>query len=539
MSLAEIQVELLRTEFPFLRPDHDPDIERYFELRAAGRPGDALGLYDARLRPRYPDDTFRTAVLRAYRLRDPSYGRLLASAYENLGARLLERTKRTIKYIALRAGDYDRADAYSTIKAAESILAMLPSERFEAIAAIERLRRYADRIQYCQRTMEAAEDLVRAYLNESLDVVQAERQRRQEERQRAATARRRALVEQDKRELERELRSIRQKKAAEGRSGSERRPAHQQQAPRVAAILDLSLLRFSAADLARIQIPPTLTTIEDKTLAFCFKYWNLVGDAAFERVLFLYSRKYGSKHYEVYSAISRGRKAGRRDEEILSAVSAILITGYYYSIRGDVYIQRNWIKLKAKLESPPTIPGPGEPTPPAIPTATGTPRIRKTPQKAPATPELVSEQAVHLDPKPASAGDSRSPTEAPHDAREGTKSRPVATPKPAAGPGGSVSDRLKKLSGRSYDVYRDRFLAKVRGSIRTVLAKNKSTQRGLFTSVPEEAEDLIFTFLRDHYADPYMDWAGGLQKERLKELGFKLDTLDPVIEDCFRNLSGK
>ena len=538
MSLAEIQVELLRTEFPFLRPDHDPDIERYFEMRAAGRPGEALALYDSRLRPRYPDDTFRTNILRAYRLRDPSYRTFLTSAYENLGERLLERTKRTIKYISLRAGDYDRADAYSTIKAAESILAMLPNERFEAIAAIERLRRYADRIPYCERTMATAEDLVRAYLNESLDVVQAERSRRQAERQRTAAAHRRALVEQDKRDLERELRSMRNKKAEQGHAAAARRPAERQSAPRVAAILDLSLLRFSAADLVRIQIPPKLTTIEDKTLAFCFKYWNLVGDAAFERVLFLYSRKYGTKHYAVYSAISRGRKGGRRDEEILSAVSAILITGYYYSIRGDVYIQRNWVRLKAKLESPPSAQGDDESTRSSRPAAIGK-RIRTPAKRAQAAPEPTSKKAAALVAKPEPAVDRRSMTEALSDTREDAKSHVPAPQKPHAGPGGSVSDRLKKLSGRSYDVYRDRFLAKVRTSIRTVLVKNKSTQRGLFASVPEEAEDLIFTFLRDHYADPYMDWAGGLQRERLRELGFTLETLDPVIEDCYRNLSGK
>lgn len=540
MSLAEIQVELLRAEYPFLRPDHDPDIERYFELRAAGRPMDALSLYESRLKPRYPDDAFRTSVLRAYRLRDPAYRTLLLRAYEILGANLLERTKRTIKYIALRAGSYDATDAYSTIKAAESILAMLPRERFEAIAVVERLRRYADRIRYCERAMAIAEDLVRAYLNESLDVVEAERTRRKAEHARAAAQRRRALVERDRADLERGIHeATRRMKENERAKASARRRTEGPAPARMSAALDLSRIRFSAADLTRIQIPPTLTKMEDKTLAFCFKYWNLVGDAAFERVLFLYSRKYGSKHYEVFQAIHRGRQAGRRDEEILSAVSAILITGYYYSIRGDVYLQRSWAQLKAKLEKK---------VEEEVADIQQKPRRRRETERAePRTKKMATaaepisvkvsvSAAAHKTPSARTPVEKVKPVKERAETRKKAQEPVKAVPQRPSGPRGSVSDRLRKLSGRSYDVYQDRFLAKARAAIRAILVKKKDGPRGLFATVPEEAEELVFGFLRDHYADPYMNWEGGEQKKRLSELGFELESLDPVIEDCYRRL---
>jgi hypothetical protein len=54
MSLEDLKVELLRAEYPSLRSDHDPDIERYFDLRASGRPADALVVYEKRIKPRYP-----------------------------------------------------------------------------------------------------------------------------------------------------------------------------------------------------------------------------------------------------------------------------------------------------------------------------------------------------------------------------------------------------------------------------------------------------------------------------------------------------
>jgi hypothetical protein len=97
---------------------------------------------------------------------------------------------------------------------------------------------------------------------------------------------------------------------------------------------------------------------------------------------------------------------------------------------------------------------------------------------------------------------------------------------------GSVSDRLKKLSGRSYDVYEDRFLAKVRNAIRKVLG----TGRGLFFNLPEEAEDLVYNFLRDHYSDPYMDWEDSADRKNLVVMGFDLPSLYPVIDECYRTL---
>jgi len=136
MSILELETELLRTEYPYLSPEHDPDIERYYDLRSLGRSADALVLYQSRLVPRYPDDQFRTQILRAYRTRSPQYGLLLQQAYHQLGQRVLERTKKIIKYIAVKADSFDATDVYSTIKTADAILALLPRERFEAVMAI-------------------------------------------------------------------------------------------------------------------------------------------------------------------------------------------------------------------------------------------------------------------------------------------------------------------------------------------------------------------------------------------------------------------
>jgi predicted lipid-binding transport protein (Tim44 family) len=122
-------------------------------------------------------------------------------------------------------------------------------------------------------------------------------------------------------------------------------------------------------------------------------------------------------------------------------------------------------------------------------------------------------------------------------ARETTlarKTRPAGkTAAPAAPPAeGSVSDRLQKLSGRGYDLYQDRFLAQARPAIRKILGAG----RGLFFTLPEKAEDLVYGYLKDHYADPYMNWAASDEFRQLAEQGFRLPSLDPVIDECFRRI---
>ncbi|MDR2663105.1 MAG: hypothetical protein LBC31_08930 [Treponema sp.] len=764
MDITEIQDELLRLEYPNLLPDHDPDIERYYYLRSIGQARDAMTIYQNRLKIRYPDDNFRTWLLRSYRSHDPAFRGLLAKGYRLLAVRSLERVKNIILYIAERAESYNEKDVYSTIKTAEEILQFLPSERYEAVAGMERFLRYASVLDLKVPSIAKAVELVRAYLTDSLAVVEEERKRRSEALSRMEEAERQRLVQADWDSY------YYQKKYG----------VH-------APLIDLSAVVFSQADLNRIEVPP-FPRIEDQILGYCVKYWNLVDDPAFERILFLYSRKYGKKNYEVFMSIRRGRQAKHRDDEILASIMSVLVTGYYYSIQGDIYLQRNWNTIKhiltnqgppKALPAPPSSSAP-EASPKAIAAAAGAranvktrakaaaqqtgvkrtkdaaqqqralqqkargkaagerplrepasrlvprakpktaPRIAPPPAKpksrpavavakpaaraaeqAPAKPPkvpyklqparepkttIVAPQALQKPPaprpglkpavpvraaaprpaapkktpkperfsagplpapagrpipappprpaavvppprpaqppKPAAAASPPRPAPAPKPAAAASPPRPAPAPKPAAAspprpaplpkpaaaaspprpaqppkpaaaaspprpapppkpaaasslpskplasappvqPGGyrpapyvsassppnrpksrvfttrtlekakgSVSDRLKQLSGRSYDVYEDRFLSKARTVIRKVLG----TGRGLFFNLPEEAEDLIYNFLRDHYSDPYMDWEDSAERRNLASMGFELPSLNPVIDECYKLL---
>ncbi|MDR2052482.1 MAG: hypothetical protein LBP80_03630 [Treponema sp.] len=482
MDILQIQAELLRREYPHLLPNEDPDIERYFFLRNSGRSREALNLYQLKLKPRYPNDEFRTMLLRLYRNRDPAYRELQARAYRTLGARSLEKMKRLIVFVADRADSYNPQDAYSTIRAAELIKQVLPRERYEAISTIERLFHYSQTLNLRTQSLYRAAELIRAYLNDALTVIDEERRRREDVRKRAVEERRRRFSDLDV-----------------SAYGWDNKPAP------FSDLMDAVV--FSPADLAHIEIPQTITKPEDKTLVYCTKYWNRIEDQSFERLLFLYSRKFGVKNYDVFKAIQRGRLNNKRDDEILASVMSCIITGYYYSVMGDRYVQQQWTAIKARLLPPAT-----QPSAPAA--AAPKPVVTPKPAAQPAAPAPAAAA-----PKPVATPKSAAQPAAP-------------APKPAISDGKtrhSVSQRLQELSGRSYDVFQDRFLAHVRPAIRKVLGTN----RGIFFNLPLQAEDIVFNFLKTHYNDPYMNWEDSDDRIRLAKMGFNLDSVIPVIDECY------
>jgi hypothetical protein len=357
-------------------------------------------------------------------------------------------------------------------------------------------------------------------------------------------------------------------------------------------LIDFSAIAFSPADLERVEIPGNLVSIEDQTLAYCVKYWNLIEDSAFERILFLYSRKYGKRNYDAYMALRRGRLGKQRDDELLASVMSSLVKGYYYSIKGDRYLQRRWAFIKTTLNQAPAsrprrerkprgkgperegrkasgkrslperrtgphktglagrdlLAGAGEPkrTAPVREAVKKVSRLRPAgrrlpPGAAPAAPAAAAEKAAAKG-KAVRAGKAV-PARAQRKAgalKTGSAARAAAVKKARrelpqrvpASAGGSVSDRLRILSGRSYDLYQERFLSQARFAIRKIM----ETGRGIFFTLPEGAEDIIYNFLKVHYADPLMNWAESGERKTLAEMGFELSTLNPIIDECYRRL---
>jgi hypothetical protein len=643
----ELRRELIVRVFPELRYGGDPDIERYFECRKDGKLGEALQIYNGPLRRRYPDDENRILLLKLYREADPRWRELQERLVLELADHIAAAFERNIDILLAPIARTDLGNAFRALNAVEALLRIIPVKGDDAEAFIDRYAGLARLIGYRDGEMGKAQELVREYLAMAKSEAPSEydfiaRSEAIEERRRTAEAARRSREPRRNGQAEESYDFV-ARSAANAANEAKRKEAEAR-----SRFFDLSRISFSEVDRSRIEIPPSVTRREDKVLAYCWKYWELVTDPGFERLVFLYSRKYGTRHYDIFRAIKVGRARRFTDDEVLTAVSTLLSTSYSYSVSGDLYMQAMWRRLKARAEAERAaaaeaaaqreLAGKGrraaaeprrEPRKPGAPAArlrpvrtvapatalatrASAPAISPPPSRAgaavtahgprlrtaaldrqpeaprltsrprperPAAPaEALAAEAVAPDqggsaarlaikpealaqtkpaPQPRSAA-SRNPGSVPKassglrslergDAGQGaTKPAQSLAPRPAPRPAllvqelstrpGSISERIRKLSGKAYDVYKQLFLTRVREDIHRNLLANRTRAFRLFDDSANEAEDLIYAFMSAHYADPYMDWEGSEERRKVEALGYAVPSLDPIIEAWFRRL---
>ena len=585
----ETKREILNLVFPDLRYGGDPDIERYFALRRERRLGQALAVYNGILRVRYSDDAARVQLLKFFRERDPRYAAFQETLILGFATRLCSRIRSNLELITAPLVKADLSDALRALKAVESVLSRLPGDIGAALVLLERYDRFARALGHREILARRALDLVREYdavsrADSPSDYDFVARSAALEERRRAAANVGASAVRGS---------GARAQGAAEQgldfvskSAGLEERRKRDEKARR--SYFDPERIKFSEADKARVEISSALTRREDRVLALCAKYWLRVGDPAFERIVFLYSRKFGGDHFEVFRAVKLGRARGATDDEILSAVAAILTTRYSYSLSGDLYMQIMWRRLRARMEARMTaerlaVPGPVATTragPVRAPEAaapqvaidrepnrasSARPRVeglglraasrvasppeRRVPAPPPASLTQAAATAPMREDSPSKAAGS-----APE--RDEVPAGPLLTPAPKARKGkllslvpagpqpvseirakrGSISDSIRKLSGKTYDVYKEIFLEKVRDHIRRELLGSQTRRHGIFDTAANEAEDHIYGFITDHYDDPFMDWERSAERAAVENLGFSMPSLEPIVEGCFKRL---
>lgn len=653
--------ELILRVFPELRYGGDQDIERYFELRKAGRLVDALAVYNGPLRTRYPEDGSRILLLRLYREGDPRWREVHERLLETLGRRLAARVTGNIDAILAPLATASLRSVLGALDAVGALLSRLPGGNSldEALLALERYRGFARILAYRDAELERAHELLRDYVAMAATEAPDEqdfvaRSKLIEERRREAAARSHPKREGGWREERVDF--IERSEALEERKrATEKAHSH---------FFDLSRLSFSPADRRRIELEKPPRRHEDLVVAYCLKYWALALDPKFERLVFLYSKKEGTRHYELYRAVRIGRLRGRSDDEILTALSGILSVRYSYSVSGDLYMQALWRRLRTRLEESEAAlaelsatseasadgeaaPSRSRPSPSNPPSSRSAGRANERPPDraprepgtAPAAlpqfakrppsfaledvaargnridsrakrPPAVSESAVlrrrpAVEPRrpagtrpparsiPPAASELRSRPDraahplaipsrgtpprgkvvrgqrpsvrepelvprtresaAPRDGSPGdgklkkleTKRAPrrliprKAAPEPLAEirvRGGSISDHIKRLSGRNYDVYKAIFLERVREDIHRTLLAARTHRAGIFDTSANEAEDIIFEFMTTHYEDPFMDWENSAEHRSVERLGYPVPSLDPIIEACYKRL---
>ena len=311
MEITELEKQVLKQEYPQVSLSDDLDIERYFELRKTGHLSEALSLYNGKLKHKYPDDSMRYELMSSYRQRSHRFQELLTANLINLAQKTIMQIKQVIGFITARTANLDTNDVYNVVQECETIVSAVSSDRFASISFTEKYARYADIIDFKQTEMKKSAELIRLYVTDTLSSVKAYKDEQAE------------ILSRQKRE----------------------RAAY-----RPPKTFDFSKIVFTKEQIDAIIISPDIKRVEDQVIAYTLKYWPVYADGGFENIVLLYSRKYKTNNFNIFQAVKIGRFRNWKDEEILQAVLLNLVNGYYYSISGDLYLQREWARLKLSIE---------------------------------------------------------------------------------------------------------------------------------------------------------------------------------------------
>lgn len=515
---SDVRELILERVFPELRYGEDPDIERYFDLRASGRMLDAIGIYKSRLRPRYPDDAKRVILLKLYRTHSPAFSEFLHGLLAERADEIIERLCGNIDAIVAPLAGVPMRETYAVLKAVERVARLLPDN---ADAARVMATTYADYAKLLGHK-KAETERVAFLLGEFYD---------------------QASVDED----------TPTDFIAASLASEESRKLREHEAEKK-NFFDLSRIEFDQADIRRIEIPAGIERDEDVVLAYCHKYWLRADDPAFERIVWLYSRKYSTKNYEVFKAIKTGRNRKYQDDDILTMVSTTIATRYNYTVQGDLYMQAAWRRIKASLYGLAAAQHVIHQAAQRTADRPDSPEAVRTPER-PQTPAPIQKAAL-LQTGPATEPPKTSVKPLAHNTETGQaravqpQRKLVRAPAPALlqrekprkdivpeiKATGSISDKIKRLSGRAYDVYKEIFLSKVRSHIHTALAKGRIKPGVAFGDDANKAENTVYDFMERNYSNAYMNWQVSEHRARIRELGFDIEGLDDIIESCYRKI---
>lgn len=515
MEITELEKQVLKQEYPQVSLSEDLDIERYFELRKTGRLNEALLLYNGKLKRKYPDDSMRYELMSSYRLRSHRFQELLTANLISLAQKTITQIKRVIGFITERTANLDTNDVYNVIQECEKIVSAVSSDRFASISFTEKYARYADIIGFKQAAMKKSAELIRLYVTDTLSSVKAYRDEQDE------------ILSRQKRE----------------------RAAY-----RPPATLDFSKIVFTKEQVDSIIISPDIKRVEDQVIAYTLKYWPVYADGGFENIVLLYSRKYRTNNFNIFQAVKIGRFRNWKDEEILQAVLLNLVNGYYYSISGDLYLQREWARVKVSIE-------PVKKKEELIDEASDAEAVQKDAvfetTKAKKEELNLENKSQNIESLPEKKNDKlkkikleknklkkeklkndsiKEENLAELQKEELDSDRYIERPKLEMNPSGSISEMIKTMRGDKYQIHKGLFFEGIRPSIRKVLEKSAVQKISMFGSEQNDAENYIYDFFDQNYDNPYQNWGISEQRVQVLKLGFDIKTVEPIIADWIKGL---
>ena len=434
LSLTQSEKFILNQEFPDLSLSGDDDIERYFIYRKQGKEKEAIFLYNTKLRNKYPNEALRIALISAYRKKDPMFTALLTQCLKSLANRTIERTKEIITFISEYIGKVSKANVLSIVSQCEAVVSRISQDRYQVLPFTEKYLRYASEFNFRKKEMEEATHIIKLYISGEFSYLVMREENR---------------IKNQKKEKK--------------------------------LFFDFSKVSFSKIQESLILISPKIERIEDKVIAYIAQYLPICLDSSFENLVLLYSKKYRTKHYDIFRAIKNTVVARKNDDELLTNVLVTVSDGYYYSISGDVYLQSEWSKLKDNLREAKIAKEEKQ----SLPQKT---KKQKTKEVASTTKKDSVIKREEKDEAKVSEKDiQKTSSNIKQDKVEKLE---------------SIKDCIKRIVGEAYGIYDEIFFKTVRISIRHVLEKSITQKMSLFGDEENEAEDSIYEYIKKNYENP-------------------------------------
>ena len=485
-GLTDSEKFILNQEFPDLSLSGDDEIERYFIYRKQGREKEAIFLYNNKLRVKYPNEALRIALISAYRKKDPIFTSLLTQCLKLLANRTIERTKRIISFISEGVGKVSNSNILSIVSQCENVVSSISQDRYQVIPFTEKYSRYASYFKFREKEMKEASHIIKLYISGEFSYL---------------AMREEARIRNEKKEKK--------------------------------IFFDFSKITFTKAQIDFVLISPNIKRIEDKVIAYIAQYLPSCLDTSFENLVLLYSRKYKTKHYDIFKAIKTIVIAKKNDEELLTNVLMTVSDGYYYSISGDIYLQKEWAKLKDNLIEAKTKKEEKKPQQKELPSKEKKlHNFSKKEKRMQNKKNIPKDKAVIKARRTDIIIESKEKAEVLHkEAKKDIQKETSNIKHEKVEKLESIKDCIKRIIGNSYGIYDELFFKTVRISIRHVLEKSITQKMSLFGDEENIAEDSIYEYIEKNYENPYQNWLQSENKKNVENLGFKISSIEEILKD--------
>ncbi len=455
--------KILLEECPsFNQYGFDTDIGLYISLINNRKYALAKTLYDKKLAVRYPDEKNRIEIIRYYRRNDPRFRDVYLDSVRELVERIILSVKKIIDHIAwLFEGN--TSNPYELLKKIDRALQIVPTERSSAERFIRKLSRYSVLLNYNTEKFMNGADILGRYFDNTLFVKKTVRPKT--ERKKGKTGK--SDIAEEKKKI----------------------------------TIDLDAVEFSEKDISMICINSAITKRTYQVIAYCRHYWKQVYNHDFEKKIFLYSKKYSTRHFKIFSLIKNGRIKKLSDDVILLELYCLISNGYQYSISEDLLMQRLWKKIKPVDQI-----------------------VRKKTSRAYSPPVISLPVAEKRE-------------------KSEKKKKPVKQP---ASTGGkihikdigkqSLRKKLDLLSFREVFDAHAVFDTLLPGYVEKYLVKHRRKESGKDPYVLKGAKYIILNYIKNNYDSIIHDWNGSLEKKEVTNIGFIVPEIETIIALCLEEV---